>query len=266
MKFAVVSDVHIGAYHQYKGIYRKNTLYSKQYLEKFVQKMNSAYQPEFVVTCGDMVEDIDIVQDEANYLAGITILSRLKCPVYHVIGNHEQRYLSHGFLRQTIGQPKLYYKIDRDDFRLIFLFTNQPFKAEGGWAIPYLDNEQLEWLRAEVNTDKRIVIFSHASLAPVDTLGNFWFEDSPSLAYIENHRAFLDIIKGKNVEIVINGHLHWNKRQKVNGVNYVTVQSLVENTSGKIKGPPANAYALVEVDNSKVKIDIKGWGGEVYRW
>lgn len=266
MKFAVVTDIHIGAYQQYKGVYRKNTLYSKKFLEKFVQKMNSTYQPEFVVSCGDVVEDIDKTNDAANFLTGINLLSQLKCPAYHVIGNHEQRYLSHEFLRRSIRQSDLYYKVDHGDFRLIFLFTNQPFKTDEGWAIPYLDNKQLEWLRAEVNTDKRIIIFSHASLVPVDTTGNFWFKNSPTMTYIENHRAFLDIIEGRNVELVFNGHLHWNKQQKVNDVNYVTVQSLVENTSGKVKGPPANAYALVEIDDSKVKVIIKGWGGEIYQW
>jgi metallophosphoesterase superfamily enzyme len=87
MKFAVVTDIHIGAYHQYKQIYRKTTLYSKTSLEKFAAKMNSAYKPEFVVNCGDIVEDIDPVSDERNLLDGIELLSRLDCPVYHVIGN-----------------------------------------------------------------------------------------------------------------------------------------------------------------------------------
>src|SRR5689334_11302248 len=97
MKFAVVSDVHIGAYHQYKGVYRKNTLYSKKYLEKFVQTMNNSCHPEFVVSCGDMVEDIDTPNDKVNFLAGASILSELNCPAYQVIGNHEQRYLSPDF-------------------------------------------------------------------------------------------------------------------------------------------------------------------------
>jgi hypothetical protein len=159
----------------------------------------------------------------------------------------------------------LFYKVDKEDLRLIFLLTRQEFKPDGTLREPYLDQIQLDWLKHAVNTDKQMIIFSHASLVPVDTAGNFWFENDAQSAYIKNHKEFLEIIRGKNVQLAFNGHLHWNKLIKLGDVNYITVQSLVENTSGRIKGSPANAYALVNIHDYKVVVDIKGRGGVHYR-
>jgi len=128
-----------------------------------------------------------------------------------------------------------------------------------------IDSSQLKWLKKKLNTDKKIVIFSHYSLVEVNTRGNFWFSGRPDLTFIKNHRQFLDTIVGKNVKLAFNGHLHWNKKAVVNGVHFITVQSLVENTSGKVEGPPANAFTLVNLKDDFASIKTTGQGGKNYK-
>lgn len=251
----------MGNYRPHKGIYRKATPHAEKLLKNFVQKMNSSFRPDFVVQGGDMIEDTNLVVDKKNYKRGLGILSKLNCPVYHLVGNHELKYLSIKYLKETLKYKKLYFNIDSKGFRFIFLFTNRFYPSKE----IKLDSSQLKWLKKKLNTDKKIVIFSHYSLVPVDTRGNFWFSTRPELTFIKNHCEFLKIIAHKNIKLVFNCHLHWNKKKVLNGTHYITVQSLVENTSGKVEGPPANAFTLVNLEDNFAFIKILGKGGLNYK-
>lgn len=264
MKFAVVTDIHIGKYSKFRSIFRKNTLYSKKSLRKFVKKMNKFDKPDFVINCGDLLEDINERKDKKNFIAGIKILSKLNCPIFHVVGNHDQRNLSEAFIKKTLGQKELYYAIDLENYRLIFLYTKQEFHANGSLKEPYITVEQLSWLKQKANTSKDLIIFSHASLIPINTSGNFWFENDSSSSYIKNYNDFKQCVRTSNLKMAINGHLHWNKLVKQDGVAYISIQSLVENITGKTKGPPANAYAIVDIKDQAAFIDVHGWGGVKY--
>lgn len=261
MKFAIINDIHIGDYRPHKGIYRKATPHAEKLLKSFVQKMNKSFKPDFVVQGGDMIEDTNLRVDRKNYKKGLVMLSKLKCPVHHLVGNHELKYLSIKFLKNALGYKKLHFSFDSKNFRFIFLFTKRFYPSKE----IKLDTSQLKWLKKKVNTDKKIIIFSHYSLVPVDTRGNFWFSTRPDLTFIKNHREFLKIIAGKNVKLVFNGHLHWNKKKVLNGTYYITVQSLVENTSGKVEGPPANAFTLVNLKDNFAFVKVLGKGGLNYK-
>lgn len=261
MRFAIINDIHIGDYRTYKGIYRKATPHAENLLKGFVQKMNKSFKPDFVVQGGDMIQDTNLAVDVENYKKGFAMLSELKCPVYHLVGNHELNYLSIKFLEKVLGYKKLYFSFDNEDFRFVFLFTKRRHPSKE----IRLDAPQLKWLKKKVNTNKKIVIFSHHSLVPVNTRGNFWFSTRPDVTFIQNHREFLEIIEGRNVKLAFNGHLHWNRKKILNGVHYITTQSLVENTSGKVEGPPANAFTLVDLKDNLASVKILGKGGLSYK-
>lgn len=260
MKFAIINDVHIGEYRQNNGIYRKANINAENLLKDFVDNMNKSFKPDFVVQGGDLIQDTSPELDKINYIKGLKVLEKLKCPVYHLVGNHELKNLDEAFLKDALNYKKLYFNIDSENFRFIFLFTKRYYPSKD----IKLGSAQLKWLGSKVKTHKKIIIFSHHSPIPVDTKGNFWFEDRPDLTYIKDYDKFLDIIKNTNVKLVFNGHLHWNQKNVFNGVNYITIQSLVENTSDQIEGPPANAYALVNLEDAIATIDITGQDGLNY--
>lgn len=261
MKFAIINDIHMGEYRSYKDVYRNVTPQVERLLKRFVQKMNKSFKPDFVVQGGDMIQDTNVIDDKKNYKRGIAILSKLNCPVYHIVGNHELKYLSIKYLKSTLGYKKLYFNIDHKNFRFIFLFTKRFYPSKE----IKLSSSQIKWLNQKLNTNKKIIIFSHHSLVKVDTRGNFWFEGRPDLTFINNYHKFLKTIAGKNVKLVFNGHLHWNKKTIVNGVHYITVQSLIENTSGKAEGSPANAFTVVDLNDNFALIKTMGKGGKSYK-
>jgi len=121
MKFVIINDIHIGNYRPHKGIYRKVTPHAEKLLRNFVQKMNSSFMPDFVAQGGDMIEDTNLVVDKKNYKRGLAILSKLNCPVYHLVGNHELKYLSIKYLKETLKYKKLYFNIDSKGF-LFFIY------------------------------------------------------------------------------------------------------------------------------------------------
>lgn len=260
MKFAIINDIHIGGYRPFKGVYRKATPHAERLLKNFVQKMNKFFKPDFVVQGGDLIEDTNLTEDKKNYKKGLAILSKLKCPVYHLVGNHDLKYLDIKYLKNALKYKNFYFNVDYKNFRFIFLFIKRFYPSKE----IRLDSSQLKWLKKTVNTDRKIIIFSHYSLIPVNTRGNFWFSKRPDLTFIKNHGQFLDIIANRNIKLVFNGHLHWNKNKVANGVHYITVQSLIENTSGKVKGPPANAFAIVDLDNNFASVKITGQDGTSY--
>lgn len=254
MKFAWVGDVHIGPYKLDYGIHRKGTIYAEKLLGNFVHQMNTSFHPDFVVQGGDLIEDESRAVDILNYRKGLAILSKLHCSVYHLVGNHELGKLTISDMKKLLGYKQLYYATDRGAFRFIFLFTKRLHTRRE----VRLDAKQLRWLKEKVKTDKKIILFSHHSLIPINTKGNFWFSKHPEVTYIKNHSDFHRIIRGKNVLLALNGHLHWNRKKVINGVPFITIQSLVENDSRKFEGPPANTYTLVTLNKNSATIKING--------
>jgi len=126
MKFAFITDIHIGNYRPERGIYRKVTPLAPKLLEQFVQTMNEEFHPDFVVQGGDLIEDTNRDADRSNMHMGLAILSRLHCPVYHLVGNHEMKYLTRTDLKKLFHYKNLYFSFDRNSYRILCLFTEQP--------------------------------------------------------------------------------------------------------------------------------------------
>ncbi len=61
----------------------------------------------------------------------------------------------------------------------------------------------------------------------------------------------------------MNGHVHWNNRTVHNGISYITIQSLVENTAND--GKPAGAWALVEAGATHLEVTVNGRDPACYR-
>ena len=261
MKFAIINDIHIGDYQLYKGVYRKVTPYAETLLKNFVRRMNRSFLPDFVVQGGDLIEDVNHQKDIQNYKKGLAILSKLKCPVYHVVGNHELRNLTIKELKGLLGYSRLFFKIDHKSFRLIFLFPRK-FYPEREIK---LSDSQLSWFKSVLHTKKKVIIFSHHSLIPINTRGNFWFDSDPRATFIKNHHQFIGLISKQKVVLVFNGHLHWNRKTTRKGIPFITIQSLVENISNRIKGPPTNAFALITIDKRYAHIRTEGRDGVRYR-
>lgn len=252
MKFAILSDIHMGPERYWKGVLRKINKDVEIFLNDFVEEMNNNVKPEFVVVLGDLIEDEDKSNDIKNMKSVINLLNKLKCQVYYVAGNHDLTNLSEDEVKNLFNQKELYYSFDKGEFHFIVLFAELK-----GNAVPISD-EQKEWLQKDLNkTKKKCIIFTHRGLAEQDLKENIWFKDNPEWALIPNRNEIKKILETSNKVIaVFNGHLHWDKKHVENNIPHFTIQSLIENEEDK--GIASEAYAIVDITEDNLGVEIKG--------
>ena len=253
MKFAILTDIHLGPEGHHKGVLRKMNKDVKMFLEDFVAEMNNNVKPKFVVVLGDLVEDDNETNDKNNIDYIVKLLKKLECPVYYVAGNHDLKNISENELANLFNQKRLYYSFDSGSFHFIVLFS----RVSEDRTI-WIPDEQKVWLKKDLNkTDKKTIVFVHHGLADQDVTGNPWFEGRPENCLIANRKEIRNIFSKSNKVIAsFNSHLHWDKQDIHKNIPYFTIQSLTENENDK--GIASETHAVVGIEGNKVNVDIKG--------
>lgn len=253
MKFAILTDIHLGPEEYFKGVLRKINKDAKVFLDDFVKEMNNDTKPEFVIILGDLVEDDNEVNDKDNINYIVELLKKLECPVYYVAGNHDLKNISEDELAELFHQKSLYYSFDKNNFHFIVLFS----KILEDRTIRITD-EQKDWLQKDLGkTNKKCIVFVHHGLADQDLTGNPWFEGKPEKCLIVNRREIRNILStSKKVISVFNSHLHWDKQDIHDNIPYFTIQSLTENEDDR--GLASEAYAVVNIIEDNISVEIKG--------
>ncbi|HLM83727.1 MAG TPA: metallophosphoesterase [Candidatus Bathyarchaeia archaeon] len=255
MKFAIITDIHMGPDGFFKGVRRKIGTNVVEFVNNFIETMNNEVKPSFVVVLGDLIEDENPDNDKEHMLFLVESFRKLSCPVYFVAGNHDLKNISEDELVGIFKQDKLYYSFDSGELHFIVVFSRKiQIKGEGFT----ITDEQIEWLKEELaKTKKDCVIFMHASLAEQDLTGNPWFEGRPESCLILNRNEVRSIFENSGkVKAVFNSHLHWDKMHLHNSIPYFTLQSLVENEDDK--GIPSQSYHVVNIDGKKVTVEVRG--------
>jgi 3',5'-cyclic AMP phosphodiesterase CpdA len=270
LTLALITDIHFGPEAHFGGKLRKLTGQAEALTRAFVARMNERARPDIVVNLGDDIEDESPEADRARYAACIGILRGVRAELVNVAGNHDTIHLSAAFLRAawgvsvgdggTLGEPssapiKLYYSFDRGGFHFIVLHTHE--RKDLDVSIGAL---QLEWLEADLSAHRGpSIVLMHHSAADQDLRGNRWFEGSPHLCLVRERRAIRKLLVDHgDVRAVFNGHLHWNHLDLIEGIPFVTVQSLIENLDEDAPGRAAAAHALVRLDPRRIVVEIEG--------
>jgi len=263
MKFAILNDAHIGPITSgYKfGVQRKVMSEGEKLLKEFVRKMNEEDHPEFIINLGDSIEDVnDKEKDIISYKRFLSLLSPLKYPLYHLIGNHDVRTLPQEEIAKILGYEKMYYSFDRGEYHFIALsFEMTEDHTHDLAAISaQIPKTQIEWLKEDLSkTNKFCIIFVHYGLADDDMKGNFWFEKDPHHAMMGNRKEVRKILEDSGkVKVVISAHQHWNRMKIHNGIPYFTVTSMIENTHND--GIASGANTIIELDSEKINVNVRG--------
>jgi 3',5'-cyclic-AMP phosphodiesterase len=120
--------------------------------------------------------------------------------------------------------------------------------------------DQVAWLEEDLaRTHLPTVVLVHHPLSEQDFDDSRWFARAPHLALVKNRREVRDVLResGK-VRVIVNGHVHRNHFDVVDGLPFVTVQSLVENLDEDAPGRPAAAYAVVTITDERVLVRVRG--------
>lgn len=262
MRFAAITDLHFGRAAPYRGVDRKLTGHAAALTAAFVDDMNRRVRPDFVVVLGDVIEDESTRADLDNYNKAVKILSGLEMPVRYVYGNHDLVNLTHGQLLAISGETALNSSFDVDGWHLVRLHSTASFPppdapgTEHGLRA-HITPEDLAWLDHDLAAAGRpAIVFTHFAPADLNLAGQFWFGHAPDEALLGNRAEVRDILESHEVVMAMNGHVHWNNRTVHNGISYITIQSLVENTAGD--GEPAGAWALVEASATHLEVTVNG--------
>ena len=139
MKFAILTDIHLGPEGHYKGVLRKMNKDVKIFLDDFVAEMNNNVKPEFVVVLGDLVEDDNEINDKNNIDYIVKLLKKLECPVYCVAGNHDLKNISEA--QKWVAE--MYFKDGSINLACPPLKALLYIMAEGSYEGKGVENEEI---------------------------------------------------------------------------------------------------------------------------
>ena len=239
---------------------------------------NSRVRVDFIVNGGDAIMDAleaNRAQTQSQWEVFHRILrTENNLPVYHCIGNHDiwGWFLKDGSARNDsqygkrwtldeLGLTRPYYSFSRGAWQVIVLDSTQ--LNPGGGYIARLDEEQLEWLKGELQSTsgKFVCILSHIPILSISS-GLFFdrTESNGDLKIQRNlmHSDFLVLKKlfrsHPQVRACISGHTHLQDAIDYLGVKYYCNGAVSGNWwKGSFQefGP---AYALIELhDDGRVE-------------
>ncbi len=251
LRFAVVTDIHYGF-----NSGRKKGAHAPRLIDRFVRVANKS-QSDFAVDMGDRVINKN-PQEDLFYLKQLKErFNALAMPKYSVHGNHDLCNLTRQNNADILGLPGESYSLDLRDFHLIFWNPSVDLTEDKILMIPDRD---LVWLKNDLSANGNpCLLFSHIPLDntaedPPPPKGDDWYFPSFYHAQGEGIREMIE--DSSRVLICMAGHRHRNNHREINGIHYITHQSLTHRN--KATGHPYGAFSIVEIDHGEIRIN--GYG------
>jgi Icc protein len=236
--FAFISDVHLQP--------ENNAV---QGFLKAIDTLNEL-KPDFVINGGDLIMDAlrqRYGRADSLYNLYMETAKSLKMPVYNTIGNHDIYgiYKSSGadtnnpdygekMFENRFG--KSYYSFDHKGWK--FMILNSVEDAGNDSYVGLIDRKQADWIKEEVQkTDPAtpIVISTHIPFITVETQrygGTTLANDSSTVIY--NGKEIINLFRGHNLKLVLQGHLHIYEDIYIDGTHFITGGAI---SAGWWRGP-----------------------------
>ena len=236
-----------------------------------ITKVNEL-NPGFVITGGDLVMDcLGQSYGRADTLYNIytAMLKEFKMPVYNTMGNHEHYGWYASSLADTnnteygekMFEKRIGPRYQRFDHKgWVFLIIDSVVKNGKGGYEGGVDAEQMKWLKdqlATISPETPIVISLHIPLLTTEAqiLHGATAANEPGEVVV-NSKEVLDLFKGHNLKLVLQGHLHYYETLFVFGTNYVTGGSVA---GAWWEGPylgTEEGFLLLKVKGDEVELGI----------
>lgn len=216
---------------------------------------------DFIMTGGDNV-DIDVLKNDAatanklyGWLKNTISLSGIK--FYPTIGNHDRFFgvepgdplYNQGLFEKYLS--KSYYSFDHKSWHFIVLNTSNSV----------VDRAQKQWLDDDlkkVGKDIPILVSVHVPFLSVyypALYGNYTSTDTFS-----NFKEIWDMFEGKNLKLVLQGHMHLYEDIKVKGVQFITAGSVSANWWGGPYFGTEEGYLLVKINGMNFSWEYVDYG------
>jgi predicted phosphodiesterase len=192
-----------------------------------VAKLMWERRPNFVLHCGDVVDDgASKLQWTADLFKPCNELFG-RVAVFPCIGNHEKNH-PHYYKYFSLPKPEYYYSYTYGNAEFFSLDTNKERNLTPS-------GEQYKWLDKALaaSTAKWKVCYHHHPVysSDEDDYGNTWKEGTTSGDVRVRH--FLELYEKHNVDVVFNGHIHvYERTWPIRGGKVDQKDGIVHVTSG----------------------------------
>ncbi len=169
----------------------------------------------------------DISLDHLNGPLYVDLVSRLRMPVRHALGNHEfllEQFDPRSRFHQLFGPT--YYSFDLDTLHCITLdgCAIDPTLGESGGVIGRLGQQELKWLAADlaaVPEGMTSIVAIHIPLVSSfpERMGTT-ASKSPQWV-VSNAEEAIELLRQNDVRMVLQGHLHENQRTVQSDIEFV---------------------------------------------
>ena len=182
-------------------------------LQSFINSMNERGDIDFIIQLGDFCRLYE------RNIPFMNMWHSFHGPAYHVIGNHE---FDDGFTQEQIiayyGLKETYYSFDNNDYHFVILSGNDIKPTDPKYLI---GEEQRRWLADDLDkTNKPVIAFCHQSLDEnLEDIGNAGL--TRSIFERANEKAGF-----RKVRLIYSGHNHADFHSIINGIHYVTINSM----------------------------------------
>lgn len=209
-------------------------------VQGFTQAIETANRlnPDFAITGGDLIMDAlgqRYGRADSLYNLYIETSKKFTMPVYNTMGNHE----IYGIYKKSLADPshpeygermfekrigKSYYDFDHKGWKFIVLNSIEDTRKNG--YIGLIDTAQISWLKgviASTNPATPIVLSTHIPFITAYTqkyAGSTLPNDSSLV--VANAKDVIDLFKGHNLKLVLQGHLHTVEEITIDGVHFIT--------------------------------------------
>ena len=222
-QFALISDTHVGSETGAAD------------LRQVVKDLNADTSLKFVILSGDITE---FGADNELRLAK-QILDSIRKPLYVIPGNHDANWSESGGNNVITIFGSETFSFQYGGF--LFLGTaSGPFMRMGPGQIP---REDLVWLESQLthmkDTTEPIIFINHY---PMDSSLNNWYEA-------------IDLLKTRNIQLILCGHGHENHRYNFEGIPGVMGRSTLR------ADKPVGGYNIITFRNDTLFFQEKTPGG-----
>ena len=249
LRIGVITDIHYGL-----DAGAKLGSKAPQLMEAF-RKAAAKYKPNFIVDMGDRVSSRNPESDRHHMESLMQHFNRLAIPTYHVAGNHDIHHLSREENLRITGKSAESYSFDQDGYH--FVIWN-PYVTREGMDLRVRGSD-MDWLKDDLAKNPNpTIVFSHAPLYDEkNPETNPYSKITIRFHHAEAARIRKIMEESGNVRLCMNGHLHRNHHEEINGIHYIAQQSLVQ-TYKKQYRVPARAWSWVEIDDDKIVVKLQG--------
>lgn len=268
MRIAVVNDVHVGRPLMHSHRARASSDRIEERLETLLDRVIKRHAPDLIINLGDLIRSQDIDEDTIVYRRLIAIFNRMKCPVIHMVGNHELKCMSMSILEnlwtEIKGDQKSYGSRIIGEYQVIWLgLVLDPNDSR----VCLLPSEQVNWLSEKLQmTHLPTLVFSHCPIDDHDTSGNFFYEAfdnrSKKALFLSNQNEVREVIAScQYVKAVFQAHLHYLNITRLGPIPYITCPAMGDNICGpEIDINIPEIYTLINID--PIKLSVKAFSGD----